>query len=184
MPFFYTGCKETLKAEEITSDNSAVDSTNVIDTSFLESTPIESSKLDSVNSNSQKQDNSDNEETLSSQLAGRVRILKMLLEPKEDRYTGLGSVVNTLPYIFYFSIFNAFILICSSLLIKLFKPIINFQLIFIEILGFLFLFISKFWDWYNETLYGYWIAIVFTLFIILFDFVLISQRRNKSKTIN
>jgi hypothetical protein len=189
MPFFYTGCESrpalgTTEAMETSTDNSPSDSMNIVDTSYTESITIDSTILDSGNSKSQENTKSMDDETLSRQLSIRARFFKMLLEPEEYRYTGLGAVVNTLPYIAYYSIFNAFVLIFSSLLIKLFKPIINLSLLTIEVLGFLFLFMSQFWDWNNEILYGYWITLSLIFLIILIDMVLFYQNRKTLKVSN
>jgi len=183
LPFFYTGCERIPFQEEtkIEADMPA-DNSEIVDTTVVEPTTTLTNESDTTYAKQQVGNQYNEDETLSRQLANKARIWKMLLEPDEYRYTGLGAVANTLPYYDCFSIFNAFLFVFISLLFKLLNPLLSIQTWILEFLALIFLFSAQFWGWNNEILFGYWTAFTLLLSIIVLDGFLIYYLKKRNCT--
>jgi hypothetical protein len=121
-------------------------------------------------------------------LSKKSKILRILLRPGDNNYTGIGFVLDSfLGYLIFFGTCTAFFLFLLGLLIKYRDLEIKFYPI--NIIGWLFLLFTKpqgnldelnlnFWE---DKLWGYWVCLAFGVILIIYDsFILLKIRKNNT----
>lgn len=180
LPFFKTGCNSEKATEEVT-DNKVGDSSELIDSLTLKSDVEESSSAIKLDTTQKEFNNENMYESVSRNLALKSRIFKMLLYPEENTFTGLGAVVDRTPYITFFALNLAFLLLFSSFITKCFMPQIDIQLVFYEGIALFFLIIAYDWYWLISLLIGYKICCFLAILLFGYDiFQLVKSRKNNA----
>ena len=122
---------------------------------------------------------SDNDpKSASEKIAGYFPFLKPILTPKKNTVTGIGTVLDLTPFIFYYGlIFICFLFLIIALVIKYMDKGAVRTIGLIETLAFICLFFSHY-PLISEKLWGYWVGLLFLLTLLIYDFYLIFRRKH------
>jgi hypothetical protein len=176
LPFFYTGCK---KAE------AQVEETVQIDTTSINSEIVNTARIDSIAINNQQKSiveeeskPEEKEKTVSETLSKEYAFLQPILVSKENTFSGLAMIIDTGSHIAVFSVFIYFLLSILSLTIKYFDSKAIKTIVLLDVLALVFLIISEPIGFFNERLWGFWVAIIlFSTLTILDIYILIKYPR-------
>lgn len=188
LPFFPQGC-EPKKAEEAPRTDSTI---VVVDTVRQDSNQLAQGKgqpdtlktagAGNITDNKGQKQASNEDDALSTELSKKSTILKFMLRPN-DNYTGIASLIDCFSLLrIGYGLGLAFILWLIAFIIKL-KDYNNiFHLI--NIVGLIFLFGTH--SMYNvmseERLWGFWVCIVWSATMIIYDsIVLLKIRKGRIK---
>lgn len=193
LPFFPHGCM--MVAEEATAvDSTALDTIAIdIDTLYTDSLLEDNTALvkqetdtlktatidNSVKNTNKPASNNDNKE-LSERLSDKSTLLKSLLRPNNN-YTGIATLIDSFSFLpFGFGLGIAFILWILSLIIKL-KDFNNI-FIFINVTGTILLSFSHSLEIFgsNKRLWGFWVCLVWSILMIIYDFFILKKKKNTS----
>jgi hypothetical protein len=171
MPFFNTSCndesfeekkqKETEMAEKdtvVTSDENKTE--NILQESFKNSLAISE---DSTKSKEKKED------FISSAISEKVPVLKPVLNPSEDVYSGIGTILDAFPWIRLFGTPICFLLLIIGLVAKYIDKSAKTIVVFLNILSLAFLLIAQSMSWHCEKLWGLWITVTFISILTIYD---------------
>ena len=123
---------------------------------------------------------SDDKTGLSQRLSKRFPIIAPIFISRECTRTGLGMVVDTIPYLSIFSIFIALLLICISLLIKFIEKSAQVTIVILELIALIALFKTQpvYFITYVK-LWGFWVATSLVCILVLFDTIIIFINKKK-----
>ena len=117
-------------------------------------------------------------------ISTKFEFLRPLLIPKEDTYTGLATVIDSIPLIYLISPFICFLFLLISLVVKFIDLNAIKTILLLETFALIFLFIAPgmysfvitggtietFW---GLRIWGYWVALTFILALTIYDFYII-----------
>ncbi len=196
-PFFYTGCggpsSEEIAAKEKYKQDStaAVVAANAANTpkDTLNKTMTESADTTAQNYFSQVETSKNQTQSLlaetpktnmaketrmsSEKISDKFTFLKPFLTPKINTYTGIATVIDSITYIEYFSVFLSFLILIICLVIKFIEITATKTIVLLDTLGLIFLFISQplpFLSIGAEILWGFWVAVTFVFVLTIYDF--------------
>jgi hypothetical protein len=176
LPFFFTGCEQK---EEITTASGNV--FNGIDTSNIVANTDTSSILinESINTNTETRQNNNNndESSFSEELSKNNKLLKFILTPNENTYTGFGTIVDTFPYFSFFSITISFIILLITFINKIIESNHTKSIVLNELISLIFLIMTNKGVFAEKKLYGFWITIILFVIIIIYDYYLLTSKR-------
>jgi hypothetical protein len=181
LPFFYTGCEK--KEEIVTASENRF---NGIDTSIsnTEANTDTSSILinESINTNTDTRQNNNNndESSFSEELSKNNKLLKFILTPNENTYTGFGTIVDTFPYFSFFSITISFIILLITFINKIIESNHTKSIVLNEVISLIFLIITNKGVFAEKKLYGFWITIILFAIIIFYDYYLLTTKRKEN----
>ena len=200
LPFFYTGCGAVKKekpyqdsdAKVMTSSKEINDKdTNKIinpaDTLGVASNASTSNASTLVNKNAiankdtinKKKDKDD--EQLCDKLVEKIPALSIILIPSNETYSGLGTLINLLAYIVWFSIFISFLFLLLGILIKIIEPNSIKIIVILDILILTGILISKSPSWNSERLWGFWVCVIITSILLAFDSFMLFKNKYINK---
>ena len=208
-PFFYTGCgssaKEKAAHEKYIQDSIAAQESNAIEEAILAAVVKDSAfiqPVDTIIQNNILQTDTSYTQTLISQpdsstfkketesksysetISTKFEFLRPLLIPKEDTYTGLATVIDSIQLIYFFSTFICFLFLLISLVVKFIDLNAIKTILLLETFALIFLYIAPgiysvvitggtietFW---GLRIWGYWVALTFILALTIYDFYII-----------
>ena len=182
LPFFYDSCSNEKKPENISADSAAVVipvDTLIEDSILQNNNSTDSTKLISIDTTVLEPTNQ-KDEFLSETIIKKSPILKLILTPNKNTYTGLATIINTIPFVRLSATAITFILLVIGLLAKLTDKNALKIFLILEISSFLFLiFACPPLLGYN-LLWGYWICLLcITILTILDAYILYKQKRKE-----
>ncbi len=118
------------------------------------------------------------DENLSLSIIKKYPILKPLLNPDKNVYTGLGTAINLFPLMFLFGAFLSILFLVVGFLVKFLEKTAIKTILLLEIIAALFLYHAAPFDVWGEKLWGYWVGFTSIIILILFDFYIWWQQRN------
>ncbi len=123
---------------------------------------------------------SDDKTGLSQRLSKRFPFIAPILISREYTRTGLGMVIDTVPYLSIFSIFIALLLICISLLIKFIEKSAQVTIVILELISLIALFITQpvYFITYAK-LWGFWVATTLACILVIYDLFVIIMNKKK-----
>ena len=190
LPFFYTGCgaTEEEKAEEEKVEHDSIPTlTNQTSTTFQDS--FMNKSIDSVSEKNFAQIDTTKtqtesiepdtfktkkEESPSEQIINKFTFLRPVLMPAKYTYSGLGTIINTTPYIRFFTIVISFLILLLCFVVKFIDKKALKTIVLLEILVFVFLIISKPHSWDFNILWGFWVTVVFSFALTLYDIYILN----------
>jgi len=191
LPFFYTGCglssEEKARAEKSKQDSIAAATVNVnntlikpADTTIQNNIPQKDTSNtqvsivhpDTTTSKSEKESKSPSEK-----ISTKFEFLRPLLIPKEDTYTGLATVIDSVPFICFFSVFICLLFLVISLTVKFIDLSARKTIVLLDTFASIFFFIARPYSWDSEKLWGYWVALAFITVLTIYDFYIIKLSR-------
>lgn len=189
LPFFYTGCgpsyKEKEAAEKAKQDSAATITSNSVkepkDSLTAKSFDITYNKQ--IASLSADTISKTETKTPSQKIVNEFKILRPVLIPKEDTYTGIATVIDSIPFIAYFAIFISFLFLIISLIIKFIEKNARKTIVLLDVLTIIFLFISTPYSWNSEKLWGFWVATTFTIVLTIYDFYIIRHIKKHKRVL-
>jgi hypothetical protein len=170
LPFFNTSCdgksKEEKEKEEMEMAAKADTVIVTEDTGYVVEENISIPVTDSVNTttNPKKKD-----ELPSITLSEKVPFLKPILNPSENVYSGLGTIIDSLQWLPFFITPVAFLLLLISLTAKFIDKNTMRTIILLDLLSFIFLLIAKSLSWDCERLWGLWVTITSIGVLTIYD---------------
>ena len=196
LPFFYTGCgavknegpfkdsdtkvKTSSKEGNLKDSNKIINSTetsriasnvSASKDSTLFNKKTNANSTDSINHKKDKDD-----EQLCDKLVEKIPALAIILIPSYKTYSGLGTLINLLAFISWFSIFISFLFLLLGLVIKIIEPNSIKIIVILDILILIGILISKSPSWNSERLWGFWVCVVTTSILLAFDcFMLLNK---------
>jgi uncharacterized membrane protein len=184
LPFFYDSCSNEKKPENISADSAAVVipvDTLIEDSILQNNNSTDSTKLISIDTTVLEPTNQ-KDEFLSETIIKKSPILKLILTPNKNTYTGLATIINTIPFVSLFASTITLLLLLIGLLSKLIdKKAIKIFLI-LEICAATFLFIaSPYMIFDYEILWVYWMCMVCIIVLILIDAYILYKQKRKEK---
>lgn len=190
LPFFYTGCgsptADELAAKAMADSIRIADSLsllpNLVD-SNSQTINIEDLKSedsiqntvfydDTISNNSEDVQNSDffSDKTIAEKIVEDFPFSEIIINPSDGVVTGFGSILMTLEYFSYISVFFAFILLIIGLVIKFIEPKSIKTLIILDAFTLLCLVLSSIPSLgVFYYLWGYWVSVIFASIILIFD---------------
>ena len=175
---FFTGCKKeeaTIEHFDSTSSNNQIVGSSA-DSSLLLINQKESMGKKENSKISKK------EETPSQIISREYAFLRPILESKEDTFSGLAILIDTLNYIPFFGIFLYILLSILGLTMKYIDSNGIRSIVLLQTLSLFFLAISRTFSFKSEILWGYWFAIVLVSVLTILDiYILTKEFKNKVK---
>lgn len=193
LPFFYDGCGQSAEEKAKQDSAMALESVNT-DTSTLNKASIAiedtttQDNLSQIDSTTEQaaatpQDtvpSTEKESKTTSQLiSNKLPWLSPLLIPQPDTYTGLAAIVDTIPFAVFFGAFASFLFLILSLAIKYFYKEAIRIVILHDILGLIFLAISRSYSWDSQKLWGFWVCLSFVFALTIYDFYILRLNKNQ-----
>lgn len=175
LPFFYTGC-EPAKQSESPSDTTTIFVQDTLEIDSLNNYPEDTTKS-VVQSDTISSNNSKESENISQEISKQYPLLKPILVPKEDTFTGLAILIDTSFYIPLFATFLSFLLLLIGLAAKFIDSKAQGTILLLDLVSLLFLFIAEPNLWVTKNLWGYWGAIGFIICLSVYDFYIIRSKR-------
>lgn len=195
-PFFYTGCgpsagekaamekvkQDSIATATIKTETSLPDSTSnkLVETAIPNIAQVDTLKeqessmqLDTTASKTENES-----KTPSQRISNKLTFLQPLLIPKSDTYSGIATVIDSIPYIIYFAIFIAFLFLIISLIVKFIDIHARKTIALLDTFALIFFCISRPYSWDSERLWGFWVAAAFTFALTIYDFYLIKLSKN------
>ena len=183
LPFFHASCEDELQeemaetemimAEQVAKDDTVIsvtDSDNVAEENISLPTPA------STNNSSKNKD-----DLSSHKIVDKVPILKPILTPDKDIYTGLATVIDSFPWIIFMSTPIAFLFLIVNLTVKIIDKNARRTIIFLDILAFGFLLIAHSLSLGSERLWGVWVTISLIGILTIYDIYINRLLRNELK---
>ena len=200
LPFFYFSCcsgpskaeieaKEKVKLDSLEAVGVKKDTTDNYTEKHVDTTiQTKITKLDtSVQNNSSNYDTSKTEDksgTLSKRICRKYMFFKPLLIPRENIYTGVAMAIDSFIFNFYVGTLVAFVLLITSLIVKLIDINARITNVLLEILVIIFFMLSYTKEEDSYTLWGYWVCLSFVIVLTLYDvYVLILYKRLNRKVV-
>lgn len=195
LPFFYSGCggsgaEEKAKQEAKHQADSIAEVTREMDSlvslypdtfqaniSYNTDSTTVSDSIDTIAKDNQVFNYLNDDENLSLTIIKKFPILKPLLNPEQNVYTGLGTVINLFPLMFLFGAFLSMLFLLSGFVVKFLEKTALKTILFLEVIAALFLYNAAPLDVWGEKLWGYWVGLTSILILILFDFYIWWQQR-------
>ncbi len=196
LPFFQSGCggpsaEEKAKQEAQRQADSIANATREMDSlmSFepdtfqanignSEYSATVSEPIDTIAKNNEAFNYLNDDENLSLTIIKKFPILKPLLNPEQNVYTGLGTAINLFPLMFLFAAFLSMLFLLVGFVVKFLEKSALKTMLFLEIIAALFLYNAAPFNVWGEKLWGYWVGLSSSLILILFDFYIWWQQRN------
>ncbi len=121
--------------------------------------------------------------TFSEQISKKYNVLKPILTPKEDTYTGIAMVIDSTQGLVYLSVLIPFILLFISLIVKFIEVNARRTIVLLEFFILTFLLLLLPFSIFSEILWGYWVCFSFAFILILYDIYLLilNKRLTKNK---
>ncbi len=162
LPFFLNNCEgkkeeskeiSVLGKETIESEKKLEIEKPLVDTTKVQKTILSSKK----------------DEYFATEIVGNYPILKPIIEPKHNTFTGLGTILNTIPYYFQFSISFGMLMLILGFFSKIVEQKITYTHLIIDILAIIFIknAIPIFFDF--EYLWGYWFCLTLIILMLMWD---------------
>ena len=104
-------------------------------------------------------------------ISTKFEFLRPLLNPTEDTYTGLATVIDSIQLIYFFSTFICFLFLLISLVVKFIDLKAIKTILLLETFALIFLFIAE--TYWGLKIWGYWVALTFILALTIYDFYII-----------
>ncbi|MES2726516.1 MAG: hypothetical protein V4643_05400 [Bacteroidota bacterium] len=188
LPFFQNGCgpsaEEKVKAENKRLADSIAKINAIQDSIALQKNePVASEEMDSIIIDSNivskpGHDATKKEKRISVELAEQFPYLKPLLNPAEAVSTGVGSIIDSSPYILTVCTFLCLLLLLLSFIIKFIDKRALNAILFIELLSLAALYYALPVTWLGDKLWGYWACFYAISALIIFDiYVSIKNKR-------
>ena len=154
---------------------------NIKDTKLLKCHPLDTVNAISADITTNIAEN-DKDEISSKRIVKKYPLLKIILMPNKNTYTGLATIINTIPFVSLFASTITLLLLLIGLLSKLIdKKAIKIFLI-LEICAATFLFIaSPYMIFDYEILWVYWMCMVCIIVLILIDAYILYKQKRKEK---
>ena len=114
-------------------------------------------------------------------LSNNFSFLRPILMPIEYTYSGLGTIINTMFFIRIFSIVISILLLILSLLVKFIENKARKTIVLLDALAFVFLVIAIPATLGYEILWGFWVAVIFSLALTLYDFYILKLEETIEK---
>ncbi len=181
LPFFNASCESILKEEMEETEMimaeksekgdtviSVTDSDNVTEENVILPTS------DSTNNTSKKKD-----DLSSLKIVDKFPILKPVLTPDKDIFTGLATVIDSFPWIIFISTPIAFLFLIISLTAKIIDKNARRTIVFLDILAFGFLLIAHSISFESERLWGVWVTISLIGILTIYDIYINRLLRNE-----
>lgn len=170
-PFFLNSCEGELKREtEIAvSENDTIKYETSLE---IEKPFVDTMKVEKTQPSTKKDEN------YATEIAINYQILKPIIKPEHNTYTGLGMIFISLPYYFLYAISLGLIMLILGFFSKLVEHKIIYTHLLIEVFSLLFLCFSSpvFFDF--EYLWGYWLCLGLLIILIFYDSWLIYKIKN------
>lgn len=189
-PFFYTGCgpsaEEKLAMEKTKQDSISADSiqqggiyTKSVDTIIQKNITQVNTSKEQGQSLSLQVDNPPSSGkttiTLSQNISNKNSFLRSLLIPKADTYTGIATVMDIIPYTSFLAIFISLLFLIISLVVKFIDKGAKKAIVLLDFIALIFLCISEPFSLGSEKLWGFWVAVTFTLALTIYDLYITKQ---------
>ncbi len=187
LPFFHSGCgspsaEEKLKMEAQHQADSIAEATREMDSlvslypdtfqaniSYSADSTAVSEPVDTNAKENQVFNYLNDDENLSLTIIKKFPILKPLLNPEQNVYTGLGTAINLFPLMFLFGAFLSMLFLLVGFLVKFLEKSALKTILFLEIIAALFLYNAAPFDVWGEKLLGYWVSFTAIILLILYD---------------
>jgi len=187
LPFFPQGCKPKQAEEAPNTDTTvvSVDTLRQENIALIQQSEQSDTTKTAISENSTQSTNKTEVEEegneLSTKISNKSPILKLLLRPN-DNYTGIGSLIDFFIYLeFGYGLGIAFILWLIALIVKL-KDFNNIFVV-INIIGLMFLSVSHSLNIFNDKrLWGFWVCLIWSATMIIFDSIILLKIRKERKT--
>lgn len=179
LPFFYTGCKKEAPAEETVQIDTTSIYPELANTVRIDSIAINKQQKSIVEEESKIEEK---EKTLSETLSKEYTFLQPILVSKENTFSGLAMIIDLGSYVVVFSVFIYFLLSILSLTIKYLDSNAIKTIVLLDALALLFLIISEPIGFFNDRLWGLWLAIILVTTLTILDiYILTKYHKNKTK---
>jgi hypothetical protein len=109
------------------------------------------------------------EDLLSLRIVGKFPILKPILTPEKDVYTGLATIIDSFTWIIFITTPISFLLLIIGLTAKLIDKNARRTVVLLDILAFGFLVIAQSLSWECERLWGIWVTISLIGTLTIYD---------------
>lgn len=195
LPFFQSGCgsaEEKAKqeaqhqADSIAKATREMDSLMILDSdtfqaniSYNADSITVSEPVDTITKENQVFNYLNDDENLSLTIIKKFPILKPLLNPEQNVYTGLGTAINLFPLMFLFGTFLSMLFLLVSSVVKFLDKSALKTILFLEMTTALFLYYAAPFNVWGEKLWGYWVGLISIFILILFDFYIWWQQRKR-----
>jgi hypothetical protein len=192
LPFFhYSGCgsaEEKAEAQRVSDSIAIVEAhkTNAIVEDSIEKITnikdtISTSKLDTTISESESVSTTEKisePENKIEKAPTDESILRKLLYPRTDYYTGFGEVNSSLLYVGFSLVFISLFLLIITLIIKYIDKDARKAIVLLDVLSFILLyFADPPSDGEVEKLWGYWVCLTFLGVLTIYDFYVTRQQK-------
>jgi hypothetical protein len=196
LPFFYTGCGNYKNKEK--EAKRIADSTGMSDSAMMHDTvrkvnniPLNDSvKTATVDSTpkttvaeTRSSAKSNKDEQLSYQLVNEYPFLSIFLMPSENTYSGIGTIVNFIPYIIFFLLFISLLLLIIGLLIKFIDPLAIRTIVILDCLILIGIFFSRNPSFVSDRLWGYWVCLATTALLLAVDVYILVKAKKKTEQV-
>jgi len=183
LPFFYDSCANEKKPEKATLDSTYV--VVPMDTTLEDSISQKNNSLDSTNITSTDttviEPTNQKDELLSETIIKKYPILKLVLTPNQNTYTGLATIIINIPFLRLSATTVTFVLLLIGLLAKLIDKNAGKTFLMLEICSFLFLLFASPLLLAYDLLWGYWICLLCISALISIDaYIIYKQKRYAS----
>ncbi len=173
LPFFhYSGCssaKEKMEKEEALLLSDSIIIIDSLSNSLLDTTISESPTIDS----------NESENTVVNAPADES-ILKKLLYPKTDYYTGIGEVCSEFIYVRFYFVSISFLLLLINLIVKYLDKDARKSIVFLNILSFILVYFAEPpSDGLVEKLWGYWVCLIFLGVLSIYDLYIVRKQKSR-----
>lgn len=193
LPFFQSGCgspsaEEKAKQEAQFQADSIAKATREMDSlmSFEPDTfqanissATVSMPVDTIAKNNEAFNYLSDDQNLSLTIIKNFPILKPLLHPEQNVYTGLGTAINLFPLMFLFGTFLSMLFLLVGLVVKFLEKSAFKTILFLEIIAALFLYNAAPFNVWGEKLWGYWVTFTSIIILIIFDFYIWWKQRKR-----
>jgi hypothetical protein len=200
LPFFYSGCggpsaeekakqEAQLQADSIAKATSGMDSLMSFEPDTFQAnignseySATVSMPIDTIAKNNEAFNYLNDDQNLSLTIIKKFPILKPLLNPEQNVFTGLGTAINLIPLMFIFGTFLSMLFLVVGFLVKFLEKTVLKTILFLEIIAALFLYNAAPFNVWGEKLWGYWVGLASIIILLLFDFYVWWQQKKNQVT--
>jgi hypothetical protein len=180
LPFFYTGCgKEEVEAEMSVQDTiktvQPLESDTVLQDSLVINSIDTSVASKSVQTDTASRSEPKKEASPSERISNKIPFLKPILTPSPDIFSGIATVIDTIPFVIYFATFLSFIFLIVGFVVKYIDKKASKTIVLLDTLALVSLIISRSSSWNCSKLWGLWICVTLISILTIFDFYIVKQ---------
>ena len=201
LPFFYAGCDPTKEEKEAAGQkriadsidaalNAAIDSAlfadQITDSSnaLVKATEADTSIINEIGEEVKElpTDKAKETETISESIVDKFPFLKPILVPDVDTFSGIAIVIDSVPYLAFFTAFISMLLLLISLLSKFIDKQSLKIILMLDLLAFVSLTVSSPISLGFERRYGFIVTLSLLLMQVIYDIYLVRIKGRASET--